>query len=143
MQKYFHCGMITIGLLLSTLPTSVAENVAETELPVVGEGDSGKQPGSDEVGLQWIPDFLYFFYSSCAKSLSGSDTCLGSVICWGGPSCSCSRKENPSVLHSWCFPAALWAVPAPWAAVETSLSTALFPPLCNSCDCALLVTCLE
>lgn len=51
MQKYFHCGMITIGLL-STLPISVAENVAETELPVVGEGDSGKRPGSDEVRLQ-------------------------------------------------------------------------------------------
>ncbi|XP_059720494.1 ATP-dependent DNA helicase Q5 isoform X2 [Haemorhous mexicanus] len=29
--------------------SSVAENVAETELPVVGEGDSGKRPGSDEV----------------------------------------------------------------------------------------------
>ncbi|KAL9833430.1 ATP-dependent DNA helicase Q5 isoform 6-T7 [Geothlypis trichas] len=28
--------------------SSVAENVAETELPVVGEGDSGKRPGSDE-----------------------------------------------------------------------------------------------
>ncbi|XP_023794375.1 ATP-dependent DNA helicase Q5 isoform X1 [Cyanistes caeruleus] len=28
--------------------TSVTENVADTELPVVGEGDSGKRPGSDE-----------------------------------------------------------------------------------------------
>lgn len=43
--------MITIGLL-STLPTSVAENVAESELAVVGEGDSGKRPGSDEVRFQ-------------------------------------------------------------------------------------------
>lgn len=51
MQKYFHCGMVTT-VLLSTLPTSVAENVAETELPVIGEGDGGKRPGSDEVRLQ-------------------------------------------------------------------------------------------
>lgn len=43
--------MITVGLL-STLPTSFAENVAETDLPVVEEGDSGKRPGSDEVRLQ-------------------------------------------------------------------------------------------
>ena len=42
--------MIKIGLL-STLPTSVAENVIETELTVVGEGESGKRPGSDEVRL--------------------------------------------------------------------------------------------
>lgn len=40
--------MIKIGLL-STLPTSVAEKVTETELTVVGEGDCGKRPGSDEV----------------------------------------------------------------------------------------------
>lgn len=51
MQKYFHSGLITIGLL-STLPISVAENVAETKLPAVGEGDSRKRPGSDEVRLQ-------------------------------------------------------------------------------------------
>lgn len=28
--------------------SSIAENVAETELPVVGEGESGKRPGTDE-----------------------------------------------------------------------------------------------
>lgn len=42
--------MIKIGLL-STLPSSVAENVTETELMVVGEGESGKRPGSEEVRL--------------------------------------------------------------------------------------------
>lgn len=45
-----HCGMMKI-VLLSTLLTSVAENVAETELTGVGEGESGKRPGSDEVRL--------------------------------------------------------------------------------------------
>lgn len=42
--------MIKIGLL-STFPASVAENVAETELTVVGESECGKRPGSDEVRL--------------------------------------------------------------------------------------------
>jgi len=42
--------MIKIGFL-SILPSSVAEHVTETELTVVGEGECGKRPGSDEVRL--------------------------------------------------------------------------------------------
>lgn len=36
-------------VLLSTLSISVAESVTETEQALVGEGQSGKRQGSDEV----------------------------------------------------------------------------------------------
>lgn len=39
-------------VFLSTLSISVAESVTETEQAVVGEGQSGKRQGSDEVRLQ-------------------------------------------------------------------------------------------
>ncbi|XP_068065593.1 ATP-dependent DNA helicase Q5 isoform X3 [Anomalospiza imberbis] len=44
-QKAAECELLEEE---TDVKSSVAENVAETELPVVGEGDSGKRPGSDE-----------------------------------------------------------------------------------------------
>lgn len=50
-------------------------------------------------------DFLYFFCSSSARFLCGNDTAaLRVVFVWGGSSCSCSRKENPSCVAFLVFP---------------------------------------
>lgn len=81
-------------------------------------------------------DFLYFFCSSCAKFLCGSDTSALSIsyLSGEGPAAVAAERGTPVVLHSWCFPAALWA------GQHLGLQWRAAPPLLCFLLCAIHVT---